>query len=329
MSTPLSKRALEALLSRMDAGDSDRVVRGDGDIESILRTVTSSRWRRSSLSALSASDTRRKVEDALRARRPLTFSIPFGGYKSWRIESSPLPNWAEIFFLDHLRSYLRDISSTYPYGVRAEFTYLSNVMDLVSNHEPTWQAQYVQALRELLRYMADEPEQLSVVDITSLHPEVAVRDAVLANFEQVRHEWSGNLDAVQQSKLVSANRNFYPGGPRPVVDGELEARELESAMLCDALDSLDIRRAYNKFGHRIQLVFGNTPQPAIHIATTKMSTTHFWVSEGCLEWNGKDFYPTMVGHTALPRRGEMLEVPDVASFRSKIGEWVPAACEVR
>lgn len=329
MNTLSSQRALSVLLDKMRSGDSAFAVQGEGDAESVLRRVTSSRWRRSSLSPLSATDTRRKIEDAFEARQPLTFSIPFGGYKSWRIESSPLPNWAEIFFVDHLRSYLREVSSVYPYGVRAEFTYLSGVMDLVSNHDPSWQAEYVRALRGLLRYMADEPEQFCVVDISSLHPEVAVREEVLAKFERLKPEWSGNLDAVQQAKLESAKRNFYPDGPRPVADGQLEDRELESAMLCDALDALDIRRAYNKFGRRIQIVFGNIPQPAIHIGTTKMSTTHFWVSQGCLEWNGKDYYSTMVGHTSRLSGGRMLDLPDVGKFRSAIGAWVPAACEVK
>jgi hypothetical protein len=240
-----------------------------------------------------------------------------------------LPNWAEIFFVHHLRSFIRAVEATYPFGVRAELTYVSGVMDIVSNHDPRWQAEYVEAMRRLLAHHSDTPGQLSIFDIASLPQAGDLRMALLENYSQIRGDWSTDLTELQASKLHRAERNFAQEGAERVPDDELAARVLESAILCDALDSLAIRRSYNKFESRIQLVFGRQLEPAIHIGTCETSTTHFWVSTGVLERHGEKLLPRMVGHTSIsqPPR-QTVRVDELETYRETIGPWVPLSCEV-
>lgn len=328
--------SLGALTARLSPGNSTFAPRGEvPNVQSAFTIMTSKRWRRSALSDDSASDIRSKIENALNGERELVFTIPFGGYKSWRISSSPLPNWAEIFFVDYLRRFLRDVGAVFPFGVRAEFTYISGVMDLVSNHHPTWQPSYVAEMARLLSYYSDEPGQMSIVDISALPGAADVRAAVARNYETINGDWDpAKLSDDQAKKLHSAERNFAVHGAEDfgyVSSGELERLVFTSAIMCDALDSMLDRRTYNKFGPRIQLVFGRDPQPALHIGSCETSTVHFWVSEGVLERHGNRVLPRMIGHSSVETPSvadRQVELVDLDSYRANVGSWLPSTCKL-
>jgi|GEM_PF-4635003 len=328
--------AQHAITDRLIQGDAAQLLRGSlPQAQLTFKAMTSKRWRRSALSDYSSQDIYSKIRLALEEERELTFSIPFGGYKGWRISSSPLPNWAEVFFVDYLRRFIREVSAAFPYGVRAELTYVSGVMDLVSNYNSDWQQAYVDAMAHLLSYYSDEPGQISIVDIATLPGVGDVRSKLLRNYHHIRGEWvSGNLNDGQAKKLLSAKRNFAVRGLTDFIDvdkNELEERILNSAILCDALDSLVDRRNYNKFGPRIQLVFGKDPQPALHIGSCETSTVHFWVSEGVLESHKERVLPRLIGHSSLKTiesGSHNIEVVSLESHRAQIGQWLPATCRL-
>ncbi|WP_230671724.1 hypothetical protein [Rathayibacter sp. Leaf248] len=318
---------VERLHGMLAAGDSTSIEPGADNPNRTLAVVTAKRWRRSAQSAYSATDTNTKIENAWESKSPLIFSVPFGGYKSWRISSSPLPNWAEVFFLDHLRNYIREVSRSYPFGVRAELTYVSGVMDLVSNLDPGWQQTYIAAMHRLTAHYSDEQNQISVVDIAAEAGVVDPRGEILRKYEVLKKDWSDSLSEPQLAKISSAGRNYRPDGSRNVES--MKRAIFRSAIMCDALDSLESRRAYNKFGPRIQLVFGRQPQPAIHIGTCATSTVHFWVADGVIEQRENRLLPRMLGHTS-PRQPtlKLLDVRDVRSGYDEIADLVPLTCGV-
>lgn len=328
--------ALKALTDRLQPGEPRNSPRGTfPDAGLAFRAMTSKRWRRSALSEYSSDDTLSKIQRALDNQRELVFSIPFGGYKSWRISSSPLPNWAEVFFVDYLRRFLREVNSAFPYGVSAEFTYISGVMDIVSNHPPEWQLAYIAAMEKLLSYYSDVPGQMTIVDIAGLTSSGDARLPLLRNYEENLQKWDPeDLTAEQENKLRSAERNFAVEGVedlRSLDSHELDLRVLTSAIMCDSLDSLADRRTYNKFGPRIQLVFGRDPQPALHIGSCETSTLHFWVAEGLLEYHGERALPRMLGHSNVNKDGPgrtAASLSELDTYRAGIGSWLPEKCEV-
>lgn len=296
-----SVRGLEGFLGDVLSVDWAQPARpGPRDVLDTVRAVASGRWRRSALSERSRLDLVDKVTRAHAARQPLTFSVPFGAYKSWRIHSHPMPNWAEVFALSHLRKYMESISHVYPYGAVVEFSYLSGVMDLVSNQRPEWQTTYVSALEPLLEHFSDDLIRLRLVDLAS---HIDARAAVEDGYARLADEWPRYVDPDTRShKLASAERNLVRDGVedlRHIPPDEWKARVYRSAVYCDALDSLPERRAFNKFGPRIQLVFIRGPEPSIHVASCATSTSQFWVSEGVVDVrpDGR-LLPRMLGHTS-------------------------------
>lgn len=218
----------------------------------------------------------------------LVFSIPFGGYKSWHEPSSPLPDWAEVISLAYLRSYFLGVVEHWPGGVVAEFTFVGEVTEWMSNVPVSEQHLYLESFRELLRHFSDELVRFEVVDVATRYVDSTAMNAELeSNFDAVRQGWDapGRADEIAK-RLASARRNFRPDGTEDVTalsPSELESWIVRSAQRCEAVDRLTLRRKHNKFEHRIQLVFVRGPVPSIHIGSSRTTANHFWVGSGVLE----------------------------------------------
>lgn len=306
----IGDRAAEALLDELRPAKvpSQQRVLGPQAVDMAFAALTRKRWRRSALDEASAADTAAKLQDAFDNRRPIELSIPFGGYKGWRVQSSPLPNWAEVFSLAHFRRSLAPVAAVWPYGVHVDFTYIGGVMDLVSNLALARQDAYMRALQSALEMYSSAELRFSAIDLSSSFADGSARRALLQRFEVVSVEWQTRPQSEEQrKKKASAARNLMWIDSREPT----EEAVTRSAIMCDALDSLPERRAFNKYGRHIQLVFVRGPKPAIHVGSCVTSSNHFWVSSGVLENHGKRLLPRLIPHDNALQVAESLETADL------------------
>ena len=168
--------------------------------------------------------------------------------------------------------------------VEFSLSYCSGVLDLVNNLPNAWQEAYLADLSVLLETFSDTTVSFRLVDIAELYGSSATaRDELLANFEGVEREWPSLDPVVRTKRRTSAAHNLVLAG---VVDlhnlapVELEQRIDQSAMLCEALDRLRLRREFNKLSTRIQLVNVRGPRPAIHVGSCDTSANHFTMGTG-------------------------------------------------
>jgi hypothetical protein len=259
----------------------------ENSIDSLYESVVSSKWRRSAVDEKSQNDIYRKLVEFKRLNVPIEFSIPFGGYKSWHEPYAPGLNWAEVFWIAFLVYHGRRIAKKYPPGVIYSLSYTSSVMDLVSNLLPEWSSKYISELNCILSYFSDEKVNFRIVDIAQLYGGGGpIREELLKKFNQFEKTW--NLSEEQKNaKIASARRNLCPLGLLDLTSlspNEYEAYVFRSAMMCDALDSLERRREFNKYSTRIQLVHVRGPIPSLHIASCSTSCFHPWVGTGIAEF---------------------------------------------
>jgi len=275
------------------------------DAAELFMAITAKKWRRSSLSAASSADVKRKIEEAVLDDRPIVFTLPFGGYKAWH--EGRLPNWAEVFALAHLRRYLAEIAKLWPAGVVAEFTYLSNTLDYVSNMPIAWQEEYLVAFEQATTRYSCDRIRMSVVDISSLPTTPPnIRSLVIEKAKSLKDTWEAQAKPEEQDHiLASASRNLVPNGVRDLrelLPAEWEKEVRLAAIACFALDSQPVRRDYNKFSHRIQLVYVRGPEPAIHIGSCATSSNHFAATSGVLERRADERYlPRILSSSSIDR----------------------------
>ena len=252
-----------------------------------------SAFRRTRIDDESASDVRRKIEDAVGTGRPITFTVPFGGYKNYRAESFPGPDWAEVFNMNYLARYVLPLTRCYEPGVILQYTYSSGVMDLVSNIPIEASTTYMKQFRSILSVFATHlpPNlHLSDVDISTHYSGEELMEELRHNYEDNRTRWNDKfLGDERERRVASAQRNLMRAGVSDLTsltESEWHARCVDAAMWCEALDSLTLRRRFNKYSESIQLVFVRGPNLSIHIGSCDTSAHHFWSGSGVVEYQG-------------------------------------------
>ena len=137
LDTNLSKRILDLIQTDIGAARSYNQWPTPSNLTTLIEeSIQRSPFRRSASSQKSRLDTAQKINKAINASEPIKFSVPFGGYKLWRIASYPTPDWAEVFAILYLIEYALPIAEHYTPGVEISFSYCSIGVPQANNLEP-------------------------------------------------------------------------------------------------------------------------------------------------------------------------------------------------
>lgn len=276
------------------------------DMEKLLQAVTSSKFRKSSISDDTLLDIKAKISRCYERRCPLKFSVPFGAYKAWRLNLDFRPDWAEVFNLSFLMKYAVSLRSYYPYGIEISYTFSDGIMYFVSDIPHEKASRYVLDFRCLIELFNGLFNDISfqLVRINDLYAgnEDYYID-FLKNFLDNLVYWDTKYDEQTKNRHIkSAHNNVYIYGEREIAAQKDDTREkyyFYSALMTDAVDCLKERRKYNKNSDRIQLVGVKGPGKSINVGACETSTVHFWVGRGVLKMNKGKLKPYVLPYKNL------------------------------
>ena len=92
-----------------------------GPKELIYQKLTTKKFRSHSLPYELEEEVKKKINTTVENNQPIHITVPFGGYKLWRLPTSPNPDWSEVFNILQLRNYLISITKFYKPGVILEY----------------------------------------------------------------------------------------------------------------------------------------------------------------------------------------------------------------
>lgn len=274
--SPPQAAALADLLQRLTTPPEDPPVPArPAPLATLVDCIAAKPWRRSALDPESRADLVAKVTAARDADRPIRFALPFAGCKGWRAASFPDPDWAEVFWVDHLRSYAGRIARLHPPGVEIAFSHASGAVEWMNNLPAGTQARYIAGFEALLALRSSPRLRLRTED----HAAACGGGAALVRLLEARLEGGPTPGAAE---CASAARNLRPDAP----DRRPDARAVAlAARRCAELMGHPPRRAFNKDGPRIQITHIRGATRALHLASTRASVAQPWVASGHLAWH--------------------------------------------
>ena len=285
--SPAQVDALEATMARLTSPAQDLSIPiTPSTAESIVQCIAARPWRRSAVDRATVADMDTKVNRAVATGEPIEFSLPFGGYRGWHLPSAPDLDWAEVFWIDYLRSFGQRIAALHPPGVRISLSYVGGVMGWMNQLPEEAQSRYIDGLERLLEMRSTPRLDFQLVD----HAEAEGGRAAVLALLQARE---AAQPPPSQDELDRARRNLVwadacrEGEPPP------EALVIQSAKRCAVLMQLESRRAFNKYGPRHQLSHGRGTSLSLHIGSCRSAIAQPWVSVGFLQW--------------CPQQGEWIE----------------------
>ncbi len=206
-------------------------------------------------------------------------------------------------------------------------------MELVSNIPLSYTARYIEQFRGLLSTFSSHiPSNLALreIDVNTLYAPGDEMAELRHNYEDNRLHWESKFAAAERTRRVSsATRNLMRKGAVDLTDlsdSEWASRCLNAAMWCEALDSLTLRRRFNKYSESIQLVFVRGPRLSIHIGSCDTSAHHFWSGCGAIEVHGNRLEQRILSGEKLFQLRQEASVHDVkvntvfSAFGSSFGK---------
>jgi len=109
-------------------------------------------------------------------------------------------------------------------------------------------------------------------------------------------------------------------------------RSIVSTLMIDAVDSLKLRRMYNKYSDNIQIVFDKTPTLSLFLGSCRESIKHFWTGTGVMIYKDEkdDFKPTVLSQKEWIsiQEGSKIKLNGEAVESNYIIEQIPVHTEL-
>jgi hypothetical protein len=140
-------------LEKLRQPESLRVVEPDDFEAEILARVLSKKFRKYKVSDDAIELCKKAIHYAVENRKPVKVGLLFGGNKLWRFDEAPEVDWAELFNVIYVASWMKTIASVYQFG--AEFEYYSQDISVerLNNLSRAETSQYTKTFRGLLEWI--------------------------------------------------------------------------------------------------------------------------------------------------------------------------------
>lgn len=287
--------------------DADQALLNEHGLEEyIYGKLTSKKFRKWAMSDSAERRTRRAIEIATSGSKRLRVVHPFGGYKLWRLPTSPEIDWAEFFAITYYARYLAPITASYAPGVELIFPSDDVIIERLNNISAADTKAYLQSFTKLLDLFAPWlPTNLAmrIARVGDLYDSQASMERELsANLGPAKQHFDALDNDAQEQLRTSALLNLRWDGPTDLTnlsEAEKQVAVEQAIVLHGAYCQLSRRLAFNRAEDAVA-IFPTPVNSAIAIGTTKSSVTKFWTGFGALE-RGRDGYicrvlpPTRIG----------------------------------
>ena len=218
------------------------------------------------------------------------------------------------------------------YNPRITFTTLA-IDSLYSNVDEYWQ----EFLENVFENAIEVIDNLYMSDLDSL-PYKKYIDLLLQNkvFEAnaLVQSRPSPIFAKLQSGMNNYNFNGYDvNSSHAKEDVKTKIiRSIVSTLMIDAVDSLKLRRIYNKYSDNIQIVFDKTPTLSLFLGSCRESIKHFWTGTGVMIYKDEkdDFKPTVLSQKEWIsiQEGSKIKLNGEAVESNYIIEQIPVHTEL-
>jgi hypothetical protein len=268
--------------------DADRfLIEHEGMEVFIYKQFTRKPFRKWSISEETQEKKREAIAEYVQKKLPIICQLSFGGYKLWRLPSSPEVDWAEWLFFHYLAEYFAPIVAAYKPGIRMVFKSDDHLLERLSNIPRSDTDAYCDSFEELISVFAKHTPQnmryelLRYEDVLKKYP---MKEEDLASALQEQTEIFEALTTEQQDKLIrGAEMNIKWDGAKDLTmlpeEEKIKMRK-QAAILHDGFYRVPKPKQFQ----RKAVTFGATKYgTVIPIGTTKSSVTKFWTGFGILE----------------------------------------------
>jgi hypothetical protein len=264
----------------------------------IYRMLTSKKFRKWKIIDEYVIETKKSIEYVVKNNKPIELAWFFGGYKLWRLNSSPLVDWAEFFSIMYLAKYVSKISAVYKPGAKIIFWAAHpSIMKRQSNIPEGECLEYHKSFRKLLDIIRMYLPKNIMVELKLFETLYSDNSEYLEELEkkiaevntEYNNEWT---EERKERKEASSNLNIQWNGSEnwnDISDKEKKEKIRLGPIVHDGYCRLSkINDAVGGLG-KISITATPIPSGSLAVGTASSSVTKFWTGFGVLEKRGDSY----------------------------------------
>ncbi len=306
----MSQTAQQYLLARLhECGhhlltESDHVALSEIGMHSfIVSRLFSKKFRKWKLDPACIDRTNTAIATKIKSNLPIKIVFPQGGYKLWRLPSSPTADWAEFFVVAHLLEYIAPIAAAYKPGVEMTFFLHTLLMELHDNLTTDEIKQYVKSLQKILdlfQVHCPKNVKLSILLDTDIYTRTEGIEALETGKAMAAKDYASwpAEQQVRYRKMSELNIKWNGRERWDLLDEAAKSEKIYQAALYETSGSYNLPKVTQivKSPDNV-LVFTKPTKDFIGIGSTKTSVAKYWVGYGVLETDGERFYERVLTPT--------------------------------
>ena len=273
-----------------------KVIKNQGIEEFVLQKLSSKKFRKWSFKEGCKERTLKAIQLNTKNNKPLSVVFPMGGYKLWRIPSSPEVDWAEFFNISYLIRYLAPIIKAYKPGVTLSYYMHTLLMEKHDNLSTKEINAYINSFQKLIDSFSKHLSKNFKIKIwkdADIYPRKEYFKALEEGYNQAKKEYPKLPKEKKEHlrKLSKLNIKWKGVEDWAKLSKKGKEEKIINGALYEIAATSNLPKVMKsvKSDEKILLFSVGTPQ-FIGIGTTKTSMTKHWTGFGVLEKNKEKLY---------------------------------------
>lgn len=263
----------------------------------IFRKLMSKKFRKWSLPEAVQKMIREDIADRVKNQKPIKLTLAYGGFKLWRLTSSPEVDWSEFFYIAYHLKYMAPIAATYKPGIHLEFSSGDIAVTTMNNVPREDVDRYDASMRTMVEVFTPHlPENISIgvsrlrdlfdSEETFIYEGEKLRESARKAFTEDNHlAEEFRLGALQNIQLEGGREDISHLSEAGLADYRARASEIVFAMYeMPQIAAIGDDEGINLMATNIDL-----PIPMITTGCSKYSTAKFWAGLGVLAENNDSY----------------------------------------
>lgn len=307
------RTSLERAALRELSPQEETLLRNEGQKKFLYSQLLSKRFRKWAVEPTANQRVLTAIDRAVDHQKPLQLIHVMGGYKFWKLPSTPEVDWAEFFNVAYLLRYLSGIAAGYEPGVSLHYymyTLLPQTHDNLTEQEVR---AYVNSFQVLLNAFSEHlPGNVSLslckdADFYTPEEYFSLIDEAYTSVEQ---KFSTLPEAAREELLRWSRNNIKWAGARDWT--RLTESEREEKIRRGAIYEVTGLARMNR-PHRFTLADDKIllfPKPrkgtdVLGLGSTRSSIAKFWMGVGVLEHRDGAFHDIVLSPTQLEKTTDL------------------------
>lgn len=280
--------------------DDTALLEQNGINEFIYSKLTSKKFRKFKMDEACIVRTKNAIHLRTENNEPINIVYPQGGYKLWRLPSSPTVDWAEYFNISYVLEYVASIAAAYKPGVHIVYFMHTLLMELHDNLTVDEIQDYVDSFENLLQeFRKYLPANISISILRDA--DLYTRDEYFKALEngktraEEKYKTWDEKQKIRYAKMSELNIKWNGKEDWTKLSKTEKGEKIYLAALYETAAMSELTRINEKVkSANIVLVFTKGTPAFIGIGSTKASMAKFWVGFGVLQIKDDSFLPIIL-----------------------------------